>query len=185
MQGPRLRIAVVLLAAILPGCSLIVEGQSVVPSPPSLLGDRTALHPIGPVVEIGHGVGVRGPWRYSIYRSRMGQCMRLDGPAFGADGGVGCGGSFSLEQWEAIRLLGITSASGGQWAIEGLVKDGVAEVWIEFVRGDPVRVRPLMSLRPVGMTGQIFYVELPWEPRPTKAVAIGEDGTRLGEAPID
>jgi hypothetical protein len=184
MQGPRLRIVPLLLAAVLGGCSLIVEGQSAVPSP-GLLGDRTALQPIGPVVEIGHGVGVRGPWRYSMYRSHMGLCTRLDGPAFGADGTVGCGGSFRLEPWEALGLLGITSASGEQWAIEGMVKDGVAEVWIELARGDPVRVRPLMSLRPVGMTGQIFYIELPWEPRPTKAVAIGEDGTRLGEVPID
>lgn len=184
MQGPRLRIALVLLAAILPGCSLIVQSQSPTPSP-LRIGDPADLQPIGPVVEIGHGVGVRGPWRYSIYLSRMGLCMRLDGPAFGADGSAGCGGSFRVQPGAAISLLAVDSASGELWVIEGTATNDVAEVWIEVAGGGRVPARPLMSLGPMGMTGQMFYVELAWEPRPTLVVALGDDGARLGEVPID
>lgn len=137
---------------------------------------------VGPVIEIGRGESLGVAWRYSVYESTMGVCVRLELAAGGE--GVSCGGGLGVDQARgAISLMGVGSGTGTPSQVEGFATDEVAAVWIETNGG---RVpATLMSLGPAGLDGQIFLALIPGDRMMEAAVAIDAEGNELGRSAID
>ncbi len=176
--GSLSRGGVALGAMILAGC---------MPAAGDPWGNDPDLIPIGPIVEIGRGEALAsGPFTFSVYQSRLGTCTMYRFTELDGRGPLGCGGALEIDPADgALGPPSFGSATDAPWSIDGLASDEVAEVWIEIADGDRVRVAPLMSLRPAGLRGQVYFVELVHEDRPVAVVALDAAGRELDRERID
>lgn len=176
------RFGVLLLVLVLAGCGLVGSRQFAAEP-----GADAEVAPIGPIIEIGSGQAiVNGEFTYSIYESAIGTCTKVEFVAPGRSGQLGCGSSLAIDPAQThLQPLAYGSATGSGWSIEGLASGAVAEVWVELASGDRLRAFPLMSLRPAGKDGQLFYVETLDGDRPVRIVALDRVGNVIGQAAID
>lgn len=164
----------VLMVIALAGCAFPWNQ----PEPPPA---ARAPEPIGPVVEIGHGMSGGIAWSYSVYESALGTCTRLE--LDGREGGLNCGVTPAAEPLgSAIGLMVVGTSTGMASQVEGFASDKVAAVWIETDAG---RVpAALMSLGPAGLDGQIFLAFVPPNRGLEEAVAVDANGGELARVDL-
>jgi hypothetical protein len=165
------------MATLLAGCTLLQPQPMREPPHAQGMADDTA--PIGPVVELGEGQTERGEFRYVVWESQMGACMKVE--FADGDGPISCGGSLELGH-EVVSLSSFGGGIGG-WDVEGLASDEVAELWLDTANGARVAV-PLLSLAKAGQDGQVFYMAVREEKRPIRLIGLDAAGAVIAEVAI-
>lgn len=171
------RTVALLGAALLAGCGFLGPPPNPDPAAPGMADDTV---PIGPVVEVGRGETVNGEFRYLVWESRVGTCTKVE--YANRDGPMSCGGSLD-RGGEPVALSSFGGGTGG-WDVEGLAGDEVTQLWLDTVNGVRVPV-PLMSLAPAGLDGQVFYMAVREEMRPTRVVGLDADRQVIAEVAIE
>jgi hypothetical protein len=129
----------------------------------------------GPVVELGSNVMEGRGWRYLIYPTGEDWCLMIETVGVSS---AGCGDVLPAEG-EVFGTWGSgTELGGGVTAIDGIVSDDVATVWLVLENGAraPAQMLPLDE---AGLNGTAFLRLVPGDVVVTHLQAVAMSGEIL------
>lgn len=173
LLGPR-RLVTAAVLAVSAACTLTpVETPDPAAIPTGPLPSPSDA--TGPVVELGSNVMEGRGWRYLIYPSGDGWCLMIETVGVSS---AGCGDLLPAEgevfgTWGTGTVLG-----GGVTAIDGIVSDDVATVWLILENGAraPAQMFPLDE---AGLSGTAFLRLVPADVAVTHLQAVAMSGEIL------
>jgi hypothetical protein len=171
----NLRLGTGLLVIALAGCNgapAETPDPAAIPDGPLEARDVEAT---GPIVELGANVMEGIGWRYAIFPSELGWCTQLE-TVTGAT--VRCGAVEPAGDESFVRYEAGVEVRDGVTAIEGIVGDDVATVWLTLAGGARAPAL-LMPLEEADLAGQAFLRLVPPDVVVTHLQAVALSGEIL------
>jgi hypothetical protein len=129
----------------------------------------------GPIIELGTGVSEGTGWRFAIYESDDGWCTQVETVIVAE---TGCGDILPAEGETFGSYAVGEELSNGVTAVQGIVTDEVATVWILLADGRRAPAEPF-ALADAGLTGKAFLRIIPADLVVTHLQAVAMSGEIL------